>query len=114
MALMSRLAASLEKPTWQSMRLARLGQQMGSTSRARPSRSGSRRWLRRPQTQVAKDLPDNCRIVDEGDHAHGALAPRAFERIKLVNLVNQAPPGGPHARSLPDTDFARCDFRRFG
>src|SRR5947208_2044941 len=34
MVLMSRRGPLLERPTWQSMRLARLGQQMGSTRRA--------------------------------------------------------------------------------
>ena len=63
--------------------------------------------LRRPEAQVAEDLADDCRIVDEGDHAHGALAPRAFERIVFVDLVNQARPGGAHARGFANIGRSR-------
>ena len=68
--------------------------------------SPSRRTLRRPQTQVTEDFADDCRIVDERDHAHRTLTARAFERIDLVDLVNQARPGGADAAGLVQVGHA--------
>ena len=43
--------------------------------------------LRRPQSEMAQNLADYVRILDEGDYAHLALAFRALERIDFVDLV---------------------------
>ncbi len=57
-------------------------------------------------------MPTCCRIVDEGDHAHGTLAPRAFERIDFVDLVNQARPSGAHQMLEAIGDVTAANRRR--
>lgn len=62
---------------------------------------------------------DDRAVVDERDHAHRALALRAFERIDFVDFVDQARPGGArpvgaHARGVASLDLARDDFNRLG
>jgi len=49
---------------------------------------------RRPQFEVFKDAPDLRGIVDQSDDRHRPLALRAFERINLVDLVDQPRPSG--------------------
>jgi len=63
---------------------------------------------------VGEEPADDRLIVDDGDHAHGALAARAFERIDFVDLVDQARPGGAHTYGLANIDFTRSDLSRLG
>ena len=62
---------------------------------------------------MAENFADDCRIVDEGDHTHGALAPRTFERIDFVDLVNQARPGGPDAGGVTLVGYPPNDLGWF-
>ena len=42
--------------------------------------------LAAPRDQLGEDSADDRRDVDQGDHAHGALALGAFEQIDLVDF----------------------------
>src|SRR6267378_2185993 len=64
------------------------------------------RWLRIFRMTAASSMRAITRM--------GPLQRGHSSGIDFVNLVNQARPGGAHARSLARIDLARCDFRRFG
>ena len=54
---------------------------------------------------MVEDLPDGCRAFDHGNDLHGPAAARTEQRIRLVDLADQAHPGSPGFQGRPSVPF---------
>jgi hypothetical protein len=53
------------------------------------TRRGQAGWRVVPGTEVAKNLLDHARVVNDGDNAHGVLADGTAQRVNLPDAEDQ-------------------------